>query len=699
MEWALRHPELLPVLAVAALPLVVHLISRRKAREVRFAAMEFVLRSQQRSARRIQLRQWLLLLIRTLALLALAGAILGPMLAEPQQQAAGAKAAVKHVFAIDVTASMMAAPNDEPRWELAVKKARAALKDLPAEEPVAVVVCGASPQSLVEPPTFDRAVADGALDQVKGTLESGDLPACLARAKLALGSALEGPARITLFTDGARHAWTSRAAVDLRGVDIRVVRPDKESPVNRAIRSITVAAAPEAGARSVSVEVELEAWGHADGEEVEITLAVDGAPASRSSVVLKGAGPWQKRFTHALTGTAPVHDLSVALSADALTHDDTLWLPVKAPREVNVLVVDGDPQTVAWRDEVFYLERALRAPPKSGGRLSLKVLAQAPTPQEIEAADVVMLCNVRSLPAPAVGALRAHVKRGGGLFISGGDHVDVDFYNGSLMDLLPQALRGEKSRVELDDPARKEVLGLGHVEVDHPILAPFNGQRPEGLTRARTDTLLLLETGSRTEREVLMRFSNEAPALLERRVGMGRVLLWTTTVDRDWSDLAIRPGFLPLMQQAVLYLADALEDSRPRHTSHGEVRQVQVRKGVARVVVRSPSGAEQEVPVREEDARVAVRGLKELGIHQVLMNPPEGELTEVPGERFAVWPDTAESDLVPLSEEELAARMPQGARYLKDGGASGPLQQPMWPYLLAMLSLLFLAEGVLARRG
>ncbi|MBI5495976.1 MAG: BatA domain-containing protein, partial [Deltaproteobacteria bacterium] len=61
MEWSFLHPSLWPLLLTAAVPLLVHLISRRRAREVRFGPMEFVLRSQRRSARRIQLRQWLLM--------------------------------------------------------------------------------------------------------------------------------------------------------------------------------------------------------------------------------------------------------------------------------------------------------------------------------------------------------------------------------------------------------------------------------------------------------------------------------------------------------------------------------------------------------------------------------------------------------------------------------------------------------------
>ena len=134
---ALRHPDLLPLLLVALLPLVVHLISKRKAREVRFAAMEFVLRSQRRSARRLQLRQWVLLLARTLGLLAAVGAILGPTWTRDVLPGTTARAPTRHVFALDVTSSMHALVNGQERMRVSVSRAREALRALPPEEPVA----------------------------------------------------------------------------------------------------------------------------------------------------------------------------------------------------------------------------------------------------------------------------------------------------------------------------------------------------------------------------------------------------------------------------------------------------------------------------------------------------------------------------------------------------------------------------------
>lgn len=705
MHWTLLHPGWWPLLFVGAVPVLVHLISRRRARDVRFAPMEFVLRSQRRTARRIQPRQWLLMAARTLALLLLALAILGPVRRHQQTATAGGNAPPRHALAVDLSASMLATVDGQARYKRAVAQARRMLKALPAEEPAAVVACGRTPLALVEPPGFDRAAGDAALAAMEPALEAADLPACLVRARAALGGAA-GPARITLFTDAARHAWDARQKPDVGGATVAVVRPDSTAAVNLGWHRMDVTAAPQAGARGVQVEGQVEAPGTVPQEpEVRATLEVDGEPVAQGTVMLDGAGPWTRRFTHVLPQPGPqapaMHTLTLRLPPDAWTPDDALMLPVAAPREVRVLVVDGDPQSVAWRDEVFYLERALGQPLRTGGVLHSRIITQPPSPADVDEADVVVLCNVRNIPRETVEPLERFVLRGGGLFITGGERVDVEFYNGALAGLLPQPLRGEKSRVELEGGAAREVLGLGEVDGAHPVFAPFHGQRPEGLSRTQTHTFLLLETGSRAERHVLMRFSNEAPALVERTVGAGRVLLLTTTVDRDWSDLAIRPGFLPLMQQALLYLADALEDPRPRHVGVGQVRTVSPRRGVARVAVRTPSGQQVEVPLApvNGEAWVSLPPPTEVGIHQVWMAPEGGQLTEVPAERYAAWPPLDEGDLVPLTDEDIAARLPEGTRFLWGDDTGEPPQRPLWPYALLLLQLAMLAEGWLARRG
>ena len=108
-------------------------------------------------------------------------------------------------------------------------------------------------------------------------------------------------------------------------------------------------------------------------------------------------------------------------------------------------------------------------------------------------------------------------------------------------------------------------LGLARFDVKHPL---FEGliesdakEKVMGLTRVQTHTLMLLEPDANKERDILSYFTDDTPALVEKQVGEGRVLFWASSLDRDWSDMAIRPGFVPLMNQVILYLTGAFPTS------------------------------------------------------------------------------------------------------------------------------------------
>jgi len=390
--------------------------------------------------------------------------------------------------------------------------------------------------------------------------------------------------------------------------------------------------------------------------------------------------------------------LEVIAAADSYAADDRAVLPLELPRLVKVLVIDGDPQTVRHRDEVFYLERALGADARGRGRLASQVVnAESASAQDVMGADVVVLANVSSIASEVARALVTRVRGGGGLLITAGDKLDPDFYNGALADLLPSPLRGAKSSAPLDDPAAREILSLEVLTRTHPIFARLGPGAENGLGQVRTHTLLLIDPGRPGERTDLLRFSNGAPALIERRVDSGRVLLLCTSIDRDWSDLAIRPGFLPLVQQLALYLANAIEVPRPRSFTVGATVSLRPPQGARALLVTDPEGEEHRVDLLEgRPARFAATVV--LGLHRVAADLGAGSPRPLPAERFAVAVDPRESDTRLLDLEGLRARLPSGVG-LSQGGGGPKRERPLWPFLLAALALLALGEAAAARRG
>jgi len=162
-------------------------------------------------------------------------------------------------------------------------------------------------------------------------------------------------------------------------------------------------------------------------------------------------------------------------------------------------------------------------------------------------------------------AMARFVSAGGGLFISVGDRVDTTMWNERMAKLWPQplglprtasALPGQHAGEIVDDrPAER----LAPIDRRHPLLASFP-EHGEGLVSARFFKYMLLDPAPESpERGVILRYESSAPALVEKQVGKGRVMLLSTTVDREWTDLPIRTGFLPLVREASPRAGEARE--------------------------------------------------------------------------------------------------------------------------------------------
>ena len=238
-----------------------------------------------------------------------------------------------------------------------------------------------------------------------------------------------------------------------------------------------------------------------------------------------------------------------------------------------------------------------------------------PPAADLEAFGAIFLANVNQ-PSPALAAaLQRYVESGGGLFISVGDRVDADAWNQTAKKLLPQPLGLKRSAAaapgqgtEGETVDLRPAERLAPIDRRHPLLAAFPA-KGEGLTSARFfQFLLLAPVPDAPGRRVVLRYENGAPALVEAEVGRGRVLLLTTTVDREWTDLPIRPGFLPLVQEATRFLAGAPSGDAAADLLVGERRELALGADDRRLEIIKPSGESrslQPTPARRRHPRSA----------------------------------------------------------------------------------------------
>jgi hypothetical protein len=394
--------------------------------------------------------------------------------------------------------------------------------------------------------------------------------------------------------------------------------------------------------------------------------------------------------------------LQVSLPEDALPGDDARALALVVPREVRALVVDGAPSPVKYRDEAYFVESAL-ASSASPVRPTL-VDAEGLPAEDLSRYDVVFLLNVRSVGTKAADLSR-FVEDGGGLFLALGDQVDPDLYAKALGGLLPMPLHVVKTATERDaHGGEAQAARLGDVAWDHPALSIFTGESREGFLGVRVFRYVLARpSGKGPPATVLASFDDGAPALVEARRGRGRVLMFTSTADRDWTDWPIRTSFLPAMQRFAGYLAGGLEEKRELPLLVGTPRTIRLESGETLAALVGPEGRERG---RDELERTGLRpgekgGLvytpREPGLWQVKVGG-RGEPRLEPRYAFAVSPDPRESDTRRLDPAELTAYF-GGASHAKVEGdaqaAGGSRDIPLWSVLLVLGAAAFFLEGLL----
>ena len=683
----------------ATIPVIVHLIQRRRPKPHPFAALELVRRSQKRNVRRLRLKRLLLLATRTLILLLVPLALARPRFESAAAAAAAApRGPAATAIVLDSSLSMGWADGSETLLDRAREDARDVLANLSGEEPVTVVRCDGAPP-VAAAPAIDRAAARRQIDDAPLSLRPADLSACVAAAARALGESQLPGKRIYVATDLTAAGWRLDAPPATVPTEAGEVLPEVVvldaarggAMPNLAITDLTIEPAPEVGPRGQAFVFTVRNFGAEAVADVEAQLVVGDEVVAKGFVEVPARGAVTKKLAHRFpSGGAFVG--SVRLRPDALAADDRRDFTVHVPRDLRALVVDGDPSPVRYRDEAFFVEAALRM----GGAspLTVRTLDAESLPAEsLEGYDLVLIHNV-SAPDPALAQrLQAFVENGGGHFVALGENVDGDAWNESLGPVLPRRLHLVKTAAERGREDQRPAR-FGDLDLRHPVLRIFSGSTQDGFRSARTWRYFLLHPGVEGDgSHVLATWDDGAPALVERAVGEGRVLLYTSTTDRDWSDWAIQSSFLPTVQQAAGWLARALEERQPADLVVGAVHRLQPGEGQVVERVVGPDGKER--PLEVQEGALQVGPLDRPGAFRVIGRDdrPIDDLA------FTVRLDPVESDTRRLEPAELQAHL-GGERSAVEQSpvAERKSQTPLWSVLAALAIVAFCAEGALIRR-
>ncbi len=587
MNFALLAPAVLGLGLLLAGPILAHL-SKRQPRERRpFGALMLLERLQRRLHRRRRLQDRLLLLARLLALAAVILAAARPELSwlggPPTFGGTG-----NVVVLLDDSLSMDQRIGGDPAFALARKEAARQLRALPDGVRVAVIRMGGVADTLTPGFTDDAELAAALVEGVEQGYGITDLRGALLLAR----TLLEGQVgEILIYTDESGTGVIDGAVEELQALlalgssilprPFLAPEPQNIAPIEAVYGD---------GLEGGTVTVTLANWG-ANAREVATTVLLpDGAEITAFAEVPgadeKGAGIAESRFTVPRQAEGGV--ARVTVDDPQLPLDNARYFHLPRIGASRVLVVDGNPGSTAFRSEVYFLERAL-APWGKGG-----VAVDVVSPTGISRLDpsvhrVAWLANV-SDPAPEATRLVDFVRKGGGLVIAMGDNVTTERYSSALASLLPAPLRKTRDLVDLSGG---DGTPLQPPDVlDTELFRVFARTGREGFAKVKARRVMTTEPLVGDDVSVLLSYEGGVPALLERRIGTGRVLLWTSTLDLDWANLPLQAVFMPLVQRITGYLGgDAGASTTTQDALVGEAVRLSVPSTGVDAEVTGPDGA------------------------------------------------------------------------------------------------------------
>lgn len=692
-------PLFLLAALAAAIPVVLHLMNRRRAVEMPFSTLRFLRVSVQKTRRKKRIQDILLMLLRAAVLLLVAAGLARPTLTGLGSFWGGANSAV--VIVLDNSTSMGRIDHDRVRLETGVAASLQILDQLADGDQVALLlVCG---RKTPDAERLDRT-QDGvrqALGHCRVSYECPDLDAKLRQARAMLMKSEAANKSIYVITDMQRSAWetgersdreaaglaprvpaTGSTATQQSPIPLIVINCNRSPKPNVAVQSVAVDAAMPTVGVPIKIKATLQNMSAA-AEQRLAELYVDGQKTAGSpELILPASGTATYEFSYT-PQSGGLHRGEVRLvGVDGCVNDDRRCFVVEVDRGVPVAVVHSRQHEIAYLDDAYYLQNAMASGHTDGGAVAATTLLAADLASEsLEKYKVVYCVNLPALDDIAARRLGDYVAAGGRVVWLCGDNVQPEAYNrmneAAGGRLLPAAMvdvrtiDAKQSDAKKDDAKSekekaRDCWHVSYLDRQYPALTRL--AEPASLYESvLVYKHIRLATGE-NQAGVLMRLDDGEPLFMQKSIEKGVVLLFGSGVQQGWSNLPRRPIFLPLVAQLTLHLADA-EPMQTDATAGQPISLPLVKSDKVdapmNIEVVSPNG--ERLRVKAEEKGKPVRTFRyadtyEIGVYrlrQLDTTPPNAVA-------FAVNFDSREADPVELERKDLESHWPFGPMFFAE---------------------------------
>ncbi|QDT04599.1 hypothetical protein K227x_29920 [Rubripirellula lacrimiformis] len=750
----------LAALPLIAAPLLLHLFDRRRHAPIPWAAMQFIVAAEARRTSARRLKQWLLILLRTLAIAALVLALARPMLSGGWF---GGRDRTELILVLDNSMSMTRSVAQQTLWDIAATQAAAEIDQLTPGDRVRVMTSAPFPVWIQ--PSSLRVVEESkgnltqSIKDIRATLGRSDMLAALMTAVQSTAHPSVKNRRIVIIGDAQANDWSidnepdwkrfqdtlTQSPIATKLSFVNLLQPDSQKastaksvtppdsptsqvPLNVAVDRIDATHTLVGVHHPITFRALLHNYGTVSAAERTVHWKIDGQPQAESVVdSIDPDASQETQWIHSFEKPGAYRVAGSFDGDDPLPPDNVASVVIEVVNRIPILMVESSIEFSDIQQDSFFVNAALGWAANQALDESAVYAPTVVSPQKFSSLDLhqfraVVIPNLVSPDAESMVNLRDFVADGGGLWVGLGSRTDIDSFNSDWFDggsgMSPLALDRIVDDAAVDPPDRQsesesEVDQQATIEMGSGTrINPFGNAHPANVLLADNDQLDIGDVviqrrfqfdsaASTSAPSVILSLSNGEPLAIEKYFGDGRVILQAIPLQMQWSTLAKSSAFVVMVREWVDYLC--IPGATRFNLEPGDPIELQVTDaGSQSAMLTAPSGNAIELAGESLGDRTEFRTHRTSEPGQYWLE------WDLAGNRvpFQVNRDPRESNLRSLSSNQIERLLSTtGSSAAADGNQTTVLtseaNDPVWPYLLASLVALITADlflsGILSR--
>ncbi len=563
-------------LVAAAIPLILHLLNRRRRHIIEFSTLRFLKQLEKREMNRLRLKRLLLLLIRTLIVISIVLAFSRPTI---RGYLPGAELSTSAVILLDNSLSMQINDEGTVLFDKSIQAAKEILTTFNKNDRINILP---SVQNAMDDLNSIEWLSPKSVDltDLNISYQSSDLKLEVKESIELLNNAESANKELFIISD-----FQGNSAVNInedidelaKGLHIYLVKLTSNES-NYSISRVDVISKVLREGSSVRLGIEVQSNSEENGE-VRLDLFIEGVrvgqsilnPTAKNSVISEFSVPIKS--SGFINGFAELED-------DALKADNRRYFHLYIPERIRVLAIGSD-------NDLYFTTTALRSTLKNGTESELKIIK----PTEIKKVhlndfDIVLLSALPEKSNRFALQLKEFVKVGGGLLIFPGNEFDMEQYNESFsLELNLPKMTG----IARSEEILKEYTSIGTINWDHPLFAGIFSENKTDLNYPKIKKYYTI--GVQTNGEDLAKLVNDRAFISEFRLGEGHIIMMLTAPSLDWSDFPLKGLWVPFISRAVEYVMTGQSSFIDTVTAGRELSfDTDLKKPGINLMVKTPNG-------------------------------------------------------------------------------------------------------------